>query len=104
MPKRKRKIKWVERSIRRKSARRRPRRRYRYRQIAKRLQRGIGLPRSCLIKMRYATTLTLDMNRVTLGYHLLRANGLYDPDTTGVGHQPLYRDQMAALYTNYMVI
>lgn len=30
-------------------------------------------------------------------------NSLYDPDYTGVGHQPLYRDQYAGLYNKYKV-
>lgn len=30
-------------------------------------------------------------------------NSLYDPDITGVGHQPYGYDQMASLYSNYVV-
>lgn len=44
------------------------------------------------------------MNNTVLTYHLFRANGIFDPDVTGTGHQPLYRDQVADLYTNYTVI
>jgi len=32
------------------------------------------------------------------------ANSMYDPNNSGTGHQPLYRDEMAALYTYYTVI
>lgn len=31
-------------------------------------------------------------------------NGMYDPDITGTGHQPLYFDQLMAMYQNYTVI
>jgi len=31
-------------------------------------------------------------------------NSTYDPDATGVGHQPLYRDTYAAIYDQYAVI
>jgi len=31
-------------------------------------------------------------------------NGLYDPNRTGTGHQPLYFDQLAALYNHYTVL
>lgn len=32
-----------------------------------------------------------------------RLNGMYDPDFTGIGNQPTYFDQFAALYTKYRV-
>lgn len=31
-------------------------------------------------------------------------SSIYDPDLTGVGHQPLWRDQLALLYNRYRVI
>ena len=33
-----------------------------------------------------------------------RANSIYDPNLTGVGHQPIGRDQFSALYDHYTVI
>ncbi len=33
-----------------------------------------------------------------------RTNGMYDPDYTGTGHQPMYFDQLSAIYDHYMVI
>ncbi|AUM61743.1 capsid [uncultured virus] len=37
-------------------------------------------------------------------YYVFRSNSMYDPDRTGLGHQPLYRDEMAAHYMNYTVL
>jgi hypothetical protein len=36
-------------------------------------------------------------------YYKYRANSLYDPDETGSGHQPLYFDPLATLYSKYRV-
>lgn len=33
-----------------------------------------------------------------------RGNGLYDPDVTSTGHQPMYFDQYAAIYRKYRVL
>lgn len=37
------------------------------------------------------------------GYQF-RANSLYDPDATGGGHQPMFRDECAAQYSSYTVL
>lgn len=36
--------------------------------------------------------------------HVFSCNGLYDPDITGVGHQPSGFDQVMALYDQYTVL
>lgn len=35
--------------------------------------------------------------------YALKANSLYDPDYTGIGHQPLRFDQLAAMFNQYRV-
>lgn len=35
--------------------------------------------------------------------HVFSANSLYDPDYTGIGHQPHYFDQCMAIYDHYTV-
>lgn len=38
------------------------------------------------------------------GQYTFRGNSCYDPDYTSAGHQPLYFDQYAAIYTKYLVM
>lgn len=56
-----------------------------------------------LYRLRYVTNVTLSSVAGSVGAYAFRANGLYDPDYTGSGHQPLMRDQLSALYNHYFV-
>jgi len=40
----------------------------------------------------------------TVASHVFSANGLYDPNITGTGHQPLGFDQLMLMYDHYNVI
>lgn len=40
---------------------------------------------------------------VTCGVHSFRLNSMFDPDFTGTGHQPLFRDVFSDLYARYRV-
>jgi len=53
--------------------------------------------------MRYSEDIDIT---VTTGHgeHLMSANGMFDPNITGTGHQPLYFDQLAAIYDHYTVL
>lgn len=62
-----------------------------------------GLPDSTVAKLRYCDTLTLTSLVGALATQVYRMNSIFDPDSTGAGHQPLYHDAWAALYGRYVV-
>lgn len=47
---------------------------------------------------------SLDPGIGTAASYVFAANGLYDPNITGVGHQPMGFDQLMGLYNQYIVI
>jgi hypothetical protein len=61
------------------------------------------LPVRFKAKLRYASRFSLNPGAGTLAVHVFSANGTYDPDITGVGHQPKGWDQLIALYDHFVV-
>lgn len=64
---------------------------------------NMGFPRKIRMVHKYTdrnlnTVSTTDFN------YSFKANGMFDPNTTGSGGQPLYYDQMVAIYNHYTVI
>lgn len=66
---------------------------------------GLGFPKSLNLVHRYCENVTFNTGAGTgIGFYTFSCNGLYDPNITGSGHQPLYFDQMSALYDHYVVV
>lgn len=57
-------------------------------------------PDAMVVKLKYSTSYRITS---ALFEKTFRGNGLYDPDQSGVGHQPLGFDQWMAFYTRYRV-
>jgi len=53
--------------------------------------------------LRYVDTKTLSPG-TGAGVHTFRMRSIYDPDYTGGGHQPMFRDNWATLYGQYKVL
>lgn len=64
-----------------------------------------GFPNRMMVKLKYTSEI-LPFSAApggSINWNTFRPNSLFDPDFTNVGHQPKYRDQLAALYNTYRV-
>lgn len=62
-----------------------------------------SLPDRMFVKLKYADVYTLT-STTSIATQIMRGNGMYDPDQTGVGHQPLGFDEWQAFYKKFYVI
>jgi len=66
---------------------------------------GSGFPQEKIVDLTYYDSFSnITGSSSALAYWIFRANSIFDPDYTGTGHQPLGRDQWAAIYANYQVL
>lgn len=64
-----------------------------------------SLPTTRVIGMRYQDELTFSPSLISpLSTYVYRANSIFDPDFTGVGHQPLGHDEWSKFYNKYVVL
>jgi hypothetical protein len=71
---------------------------------SRRVYRPIGgFKASATVNLRYVQTFTLDPGAANFATKLFRANGTYDPDASGVGHQPSNYDIWTQIYDRYTV-
>lgn len=70
------------------------------------MERQNPFPAGMYAEHRYSESIVLTNGPVAIfgGEKVWRLNSLFDPDETGVGHQPYGRDQMAGLYNRYKVL
>lgn len=75
------------------------------------LESGVNMPGLGAMPVSFKTTLRYRDQLITLNpgaagiaaSHVWSANGLYDPDITGTGHQPAGFDQLMLFYNHYTV-
>ncbi len=58
----------------------------------------------CMSTFKYVTSVTFTVATTVGAQHVFKANGMFDPDTTGTGHQPYGFDQMLNIYQRYCVL
>ena len=93
----------VTQSVGRRVAYRLGRRRYRRRFRRNMRVKKTILPRRLFTKLKYVTANIGQTTTTALAIHQFAANGLYDPDLSGTGHQPYGFDQLASIYNDYRV-
>jgi len=65
---------------------------------------GIGFPMRAQMVHKYVENVVLSSSSGGPAIYNWSCNGMYDPNITGTGHQPLYFDQMGTFYRHYTVI
>lgn len=69
-----------------------------------RLPRQGAFPAKMLVSMKYGDIIDIDPAAGGQANHVFRANGIFDPDATGTGHQPRGFDQWMSAYKNFSVV
>lgn len=87
----------------RRSGKMKPRSSKRYNKASVSIIRNPYMSDTTYIKFTYSTNVAMSSTTGTPSYYTFAGNSLYDPDITGVGHQPLGYDQWTPLYNKYTV-
>lgn len=64
----------------------------------------LGFPAKLLTRIRYHDTEVLASTTGSIAKYYYRLNSTFDPDVTGAGHQPMFRDTFASIYDHYSVV
>lgn len=65
---------------------------------------GRGFPRMIKMTHKYAETSAISSAAGVINYQRWSANGMFDPNPAVGGHQPMYFDNLSAVYDHYTVI
>lgn len=57
-----------------------------------------------MVRLRYCQEIVVNPGVAGIASHVFSANGMYDPDVTGIGHQPSGFDQNMLFFDHYTVI
>lgn len=62
-----------------------------------------GFPKTMAMVHRYCEIVSISAVLGATGRYEFSANGIFDPNITGAGHQPQFFDTLAAIYNHYVV-
>lgn len=63
-----------------------------------------GFPPRLSIKHRYCELIQVTSTIGAIGQYKWRANGMFDPNVTSTGHQPMYFDVLNTIYNHFTVV
>lgn len=63
-----------------------------------------GFPKCKMVRLRYVETVALDPGAALISFNAFVANDMFDPNTTGIGHQPRGFDQNMTSYNHFTVL
>lgn len=73
-------------------------------QVARITRTPSGFPQALVMKLKYCSdNLSLTSASAAFDWHTMNMNSVFDPDSSGTGHQPLFSDQLRAIYARYRV-
>ena len=75
-----------------------------YRRRDTQLASPSGVPKSRVVSMRYCDIVPITSSVGAVGVYQFRANSIFDPNLSGVGHQPMGHDTMSTLYEKNIVL
>lgn len=68
------------------------------------MPKGMAFPERLSNTLKYAETVDLTLSGAGGANYAFRCNGIYDPNSTGTGHQPLYYDDLTSIYDHWTVV
>ena len=63
-----------------------------------------GFPTATLTQLRYVDRIQINPSTEQVAYYTYRTNGVFDPDQSGTGHQPLGYDTWSEIYNHTCVL
>lgn len=87
----------------RRNKRRYKRRKKNNRPYSKTINQTIGVPDVLRTKLKYCEQYLVESSTLDFGAQIMSGNSVYDPDVSGVGHQPRGFDEWSRFYKKYRV-
>lgn len=75
-----------------------------FQQVSRVPRMGLGFPKMLQAKLKYVDYATLSSSAAQNAIWVFSCNGMFKPNTSASGHQPMYFDQYMTMYDHYTVL